>query len=139
MLPVLEIRGSLIYALANNVNPAIAFAVSFIGNLLPIPFLIILTEKILKWLDTMKTFKPFVDWINKKADEKSKTIDKYGRLGLFILVAIPLPGTGAWTGALVASFLGLTPKKSMLPIACGVISAGIIVMLSTMGVLGVIK
>ena len=139
MLPVLEIRGSMIYALANNISPALAFLLSVIGNILPIPFLILLTQKVLQWLDTIDTFKPFVDWINKKAQEKSKTIDKYGRLGLYILVAIPLPGTGAWTGALVASFLGLTPKKSMLPITLGVITAGIIVMLSTMGVLNVIK
>ena len=139
MLPVLEIRGSMIYALANNITPALAFFLSVIGNILPIPFLILLTQKVLQWLDTIDTFKPFVDWINKKAQEKSKTIDKYGRLGLYILVAIPLPGTGAWTGALVASFLGLTPKKSMLPITLGVITAGIIVMLSTMGVLNVIK
>lgn len=139
MLPVLEIRGSMIYALANSINPALAFGLSVIGNILPIPFLILLTQKVLQWLDTIDTFKPFVDWINKKAQEKSKTIDKYGRLGLYILVAIPLPGTGAWTGALVASFLGLTPKKSMLPITLGVITAGTIVMLSTMGVLNVIK
>lgn len=139
MLPVLEIRGSMIYALANSINPALAFFLSVIGNILPIPFLILLTQKVLQWLDTIDTFKPFVDWINKKAQEKSKTIDKYGRLGLYILVAIPLPGTGAWTGALVASFLGLTPKKSMLPITLGVITAGTIVMLSTMGVLNVIK
>ncbi|MDU5273038.1 MAG: small multi-drug export protein [Finegoldia magna] len=139
MLPVLEIRGSMIYALANNINQALAFGLSVIGNILPIPFLILLTQKVLQWLDTIDTFKPFVDWINKKAQEKSKTIDKYGRLGLYILVAIPLPGTGAWTGALVASFLGLSPKKSMLPITLGVITAGTIVMLSTMGVLNVIK
>lgn len=139
MLPVLEIRGSMIYALANNINPTLAFFLSVIGNILPIPFLILLTQKVLQWLDTIDTFKPFVDWINKKAQEKSKTIDKYGRLGLYILVAIPLPGTGAWTGALVASFLGLTPKKSMLPITLGVITAGTIVMLSTTGVLNVIK
>ncbi|WP_304140878.1 small multi-drug export protein [Finegoldia magna] len=139
MLPVLEIRGSMIYALANNINPTLAFGLSVIGNILPIPFLILLTQKVLQWLDTIDTFKPFVDWINKKAQEKSKTIDKYGRLGLYILVAIPLPGTGAWTGALVASFLGLSPKKSMLPITLGVITAGTIVMLSTMGVLNVIK
>lgn len=139
MLPVLEIRGSMIYALANNINSALAFGLSVIGNILPIPFLILLTQKVLQWLDTIDTFKPFVDWINKKAQEKSKTIDKYGRLGLYILVAIPLPGTGAWTGALVASFLGLSPKKSMLPITLGVITAGTIVMLSTMGVLNVIK
>ena len=139
MLPVLEIRGSMIYALANNINPTLAFGLSVIGNILPIPFLILLTQKVLQWLDTIDTFKPFVDWINKKAQEKSKTIDKYGRLGLYILVAIPLPGTGAWTGALVASFLGLSPKKSMLPVTLGVITAGTIVMLSTMGVLNVIK
>ena len=139
MLPVLEIKRSMIYALANNINPALAFFLSVIGNILPIPFLILLTQKVLQWLDTIDTFKPFVDWINKKAQEKSKTIDKYGRLGLYILVAIPLPGTGAWTGALVASFLGLSPKKSMLPITLGVITAGTIVMLSTMGVLNVIK
>lgn len=137
MLPVLEIRGSMIYALANNINPALAFGLSVIGNILPIPFLILLTQKVLQWLDTIDTFKPFVDWIN-KSTRKSKTIDKYGRLGLYILVAIPLPGTGAWTGALVASFLGLSPK-SMLPITLGVITAGTIVMLSTMGVLNVIK
>ena len=108
MLPVLEIRGSMIYALANNINPALAFFLSVIGNILPIPFLILLTQKVLQWLDTIDTFNP-------------------------------LPGTGAWTGALVASFLGLTPKKSMLPIILGVITAGTIVMLSTMGVLNVIK
>lgn len=72
MLPVLEIRGSMIYALANNINPALAFGLSVIGNILPIPFLILLTQKVLQWLDTIDTFKPFVDWINKKAQEKAR-------------------------------------------------------------------
>ena len=138
MVPLVELRGGILAAKALNVEMWKAFLLCAAGTMVPIPFILLFIRQIMEWLKNTRLVK-VVDKLEAKAEQKIKKIEKYKTLGLVIFVAIPLPGTGAWTGALVASFLGLSPKKSMLPVTLGVITAGTIVMLSTMGVLNVIK
>lgn len=133
MIPVIELRGAIPIGVGMGLSPLIAALLSFIGNLIPIPFLLLLVPKIFNWLRDKKLTKKFIAWLEKKAKKHQKTIDKYGYLGLVILVAIPLPGTGAWTGALVSSCLQMKKRKSMLAIAAGVLIAAIIVLAITYG------
>ncbi len=133
LLPILELRGGLIAANLLGVKLIPAFIICFIGNMLPIPFILLFIEKIFNWLRNKKGLGAVVRYCEKKADKNRDKIDKYGLWGLLILVAIPLPGTGAWTGALVAALMRLDIKKSLPVIAAGVVIAGIIVSLIMYG------
>lgn len=133
MVPVIELRGAIPIGVGMGLSPPVAALLSFIGNLIPIPFLLLWVPKIFDWLRDKKLTHKMIIWLEKKAEKHHKTIDKYGYLGLIILVAIPLPGTGAWTGALVSSCLEMKKRKSMLAIAIGVLIAAIIVLAITYG------
>ena len=133
LLPVLELRGGLIAANLMGIDLIPAFIICFIGNMLPIPFILLFIEKIFDWLRDKKGLGKVVRFCEAKADKHKDKIDKYGLWGLFILVAIPLPGTGGWTGALVAALMRLKIKKSLPIIAIGVLAAGIIVSLIMYG------
>ena len=133
LLPILELRGGLIAANLLGVKLIPAFIICFLGNMLPIPFILLFIEKIFDWLRDKKGLGKVVRYCEKKADKNKDKIEKYGLWGLFILVAIPLPGTGAWTGALVSALMRLDIKKSLPVIAAGVIGAGIIVSLVMYG------
>ncbi|AMB92821.1 hypothetical protein CYJ27_03120 [Aerococcus christensenii] len=127
LFPLLELRGGLIAASLLGVPWQQAAVLTVIANMIPIPFIILLVERV---LDHCALKGPF-QFLAKKMIKKGRAqgtalLKKYPhsvRLGLFLFVAIPLPGTGAWTGAMIAAFLGLPPKKALLPIAFGVISA----------------
>ncbi len=139
LFPVLELRGGLIAASILDIEWWRAFAFCFVGNMLPIPFILLFIRKI---FDLMRKWGPFakvVDWLEKKADKHSDKIDKYRLWGLFILVAIPLPGTGAWTGALVAALMDIRIKKAFPVIAVGVLVAGIIVATLSYGIAGLVR
>lgn len=135
MLPVLELRGAIPIGTAAGLDPRLAFVAAFLGNLVPVPFIVIFIRKIFLWLRTKNEF-----WdrlVSKMEDKAAKNADKvhrYENLGLFILVAIPLPGTGAWTGALVAAFLDMRLRRCFPAIALGVLVAGIIIFCLTYGV-----
>lgn len=133
MVPVIELRGALPIGVGMGLAPLLSAAISIIGNLLPIPFLLWLVPRIFDWLRDKKHTKKMIAWLEKKAEKNKKTIDKYGWLGLYILVAIPLPGTGGWTGALVASCFKMKFWPSLLAIIAGVITAGGIVLAITYG------
>ena len=133
LLPILELRGGLIAANLLGVKLIPAFIICFIGNMLPIPFILLFIEKIFDWLRDKKGLGAVVRYCEKKADKNKDKIDNYGLWGLLILVAIPLPGTGAWTGALVAALMRLDIKKSLPVIAAGVVIAGVIVALIMYG------
>lgn len=133
LLPILELRGGLIAANLLDVKLIPAFIICFIGNMLPIPFILLFIEKIFSWLRDKKGLGAVVRYCEKKADKNKDKIEKYGLWGLLILVAIPLPGTGAWTGALVAALMRLDMKKSLPVIAGGVLIAGVIVALIMYG------
>ena len=134
MVPVLELRGAIPVGVAGGLPVMVAMLIAVIGNLIPIPILIVFTRKVFDWLKTKGRIKSVVEKLEAKAHAKSEIVHKYEWWGLCILVAIPLPGTGAWTGALVAAVLGMRLKKAMPAIAVGVLIAGIIVTLLTYGV-----
>ena len=127
LLPVSEIRGALIAARAYEMSWLYGLVVGFIGNMLPIPFILLFIRKIFDLMKKIPKLGPVVDRLLKRADQKGQKLGKYELWGLFILVALPLPGTGAWTGALVATVANMRIKKSLPIIALGVLAAGLIV------------
>lgn len=137
MLPVLEIRAAIPVGIAAGLDPWIAYVLGVIGNMIPIPFLILLTRHIIAWLQKHNILVRFTNWLQRKGKEKSEVVQRYSFWGLLILVAIPLPGTGAWTGALVASLLDMSLKRALPAITLGVMIAGGIVMAVTFGVITV--
>lgn len=137
MLPILEIRGAIPVGVAAGLSPWTAFVVGLVGNMIPIPFLILLTRHILEWMKKHNILVRFSSWLEEKGREKAKQVQTYSFWGLFILVAIPLPGTGAWTGALVASLLDMRLKRALPAITMGVAVAGLIVLVLTYGVISV--
>ena len=139
MVPIVELRGGLPYGIALGLDYPIALAAAIIGNMLPIPVIIFFIEKIFAFL--RKHFPPMDSFITKlenRGREKEETVKKYGMLGLIILVAIPLPGTGAWTGALVASLMNIKPKHAFPCIFIGVCIAAFIVSVVTYGVIKIV-
>ena len=136
LFPILELRGGLIAAGLLGVPWAKAFAICFVGNMLPVPFILLFIRKIFEVMKRSKAFEKIVIKMEKKAEKNGEKVKKYELLGLFILVAIPLPGTGAWTGALVAALMDIRLKKSIPAIALGVIVAGLIVSALMYGVVG---
>lgn len=134
MTPVLELRGAIPVGVAAGLPPTVACAVSIVGNLVPVPFIILLIRRIFDWLRRTRTFGPRIAWLERRAHLKGRLVRKYRLAGLMILVAIPLPGTGAWTGALVAAVLDIRLRHAMPAIAMGVVIAGIIITALTMGV-----
>lgn len=126
MLPVLELRGGLIAAAILGVNWYVAFPICILGNMLPIPLELLFIRKILNWLKRAKPFETIIDKLDRRARKKGEEIQKYKIAGLFVLVAIPLPGTGAWTGGLVADVMQIQMKVSLPVITLGVAAAGLI-------------
>lgn len=137
LFPVLELRGGIIAGTALGVNWPTAYILCVIANMIPVPFIILFIRRIFEWLKNTR-FVKLIKKIEEKAEKKSNSVRKYKSLGLFILVAIPLPGTGAWTGALVAALLDMRLKDAFLPILFGVMTAGLIVALISYGVFGFI-
>lgn len=137
MCPILELRGGLIAASLLNMDPVISYIICLIGNVLPIPFILWLITKILNWMRNSKfeKIKGIANWLDKKVEKNKGQIEKYGYLGLILFVGIPLPGTGAWTGCLIASVLEMDKKKSFLAAVVGVFIASIIMMLLSFGIL----
>lgn len=136
MLPIIELRGGLIAASILHIEFIKAFIICFIGNILPVPFILLLIEKIFELLKKWNLTKKLVTKLEKKALSKSDQINKFGYWGLLLFVGIPLPGTGAWTGALLAVLLKMNRKKSFLFISLGVLLAGIIMSILSYGILG---
>lgn len=136
LFPILELRGGMIAATLLGINFKKAFLICIIGNVLPIPIVLLFLEKIFNLLGKWKVTKKLVNWLEKKAMSKRQQIDKYGYLGLILFVGIPLPGTGAWTGSLLAVLLGLNKKKSFICILIGVLLAAVIMSIVSYGILG---
>lgn len=135
MCPILELRGGLIAASLLNMDPIISYIICIIGNMLPVPFILWFMAKILEYMRSSKYFKGIATWLDKKAEKNKHQIEKYGYMGLVLFVGIPLPGTGAWTGCLVASVLEMDRKKSFISVLLGVFIASVIMMLISFGVL----
>ena len=135
LLPILELRGGLLAAGALNLSPFIAYPIAIVTNLLPIPFILIFLTPIFNWMKKTKLFKGLVEKLEKKADKHKEKFEKGEFVALILFVGIPIPGTGAWTGALIASVLGMKKKKAMLAIAIGVFMASVIMMILSYGLL----
>lgn len=137
MCPILELRGGLIAASLLNMDPVISYIICMIGNIIPIPFILWLINRILKAMRNSKRKKinNIALWLDKKVDKHKGQIEKYGYLGLVLFIGIPLPGTGAWTGCLIASVLEMNKKKSFLAAILGVFIASIIMMVLSFGLL----
>ena len=136
LLPILELRGGLLAATLLDVDFIRAAIICILGNVLPIPIVLLFLKYVLDVLSKWDVTKKLVNWLEKKVDDKREQIDKYGYLGLIIFVGIPLPGTGAWTGALLAVMLGLDRKKSFVCIMIGVLMAAVIMSVLSYGILG---
>ena len=135
MLPIVELRGGIPAGAAMGLSFWPVYLTCVLGNLLPVPFLILFAKKILEFLSTLPRIGGFFQKIIRRADQKAAEIGQYEKWGLFLFVAIPLPGTGAWTGSLIAVLFGMKPKKSLLFIFLGVLTAGLIMSLLSFGVL----
>ena len=128
LCPILECRLGMFTAIVLlQMNPFVGFLISFLGNIIPIPFILLLINWIFEILKKVPGLNKIVYWLEEKTLKKRDKIDKYGVWGLLLFVAIPLPGTGGWTGALLASLLHLDKKKSFGVIAVGVFIAGLII------------
>ena len=131
MVPVIELRGAIPYALAGEaaLSPWLAFLLSVLGNMVPVPFILLFIRKIFDWMKKYEKLGKIVTKLENRAAKKSGKVYKYELVGLCLLVAIPLPGTGAWTGALVAALMEMRMKRALPTIFVGVLIAGIIVTL----------
>lgn len=136
ILPILELRGGLLAASLLKVNFLSGYIISIIGNILPIPLVLLFLEKIFNFLKKSKYLEKIITKFENKVLSKKGQIDKYGYLGLMLFVGIPLPGTGAWTGSALAVLLHLDRKKSFIYIILGVILASIIMSIVSYGILG---
>lgn len=134
MVPVIELRGALPIGVAYGLSPVFSLILSIIGNLLPLPFIILFIRRIFEFIRKhMPRLDGLVTHLENRAESKKSTVKKYEFWGLFLFVAIPLPGTGGWTGALIAAMLGMRLKNALPPIILGVITAGLIVFSITYG------
>lgn len=134
MLPIAELRGAIPLGIYWGLSPILVFIIAIIGNMVPVPLILLFLEGIEKYLRKSEKMARALDWIfertYKKADEK---VRRWEYLALILFVAIPLPGTGAWTGSLIAYLFKFDIKKSMLSIFIGVLIAGLIVLIASLG------
>lgn len=139
LIPLIEERGAIIFGAAKGMPWYKVLPICVVSNLLPVPFLLLFGMKIIKWLKTTKTFGSFFTRYEEKLQAKSEAVSKYGFFALTMFVGIPVPGTGAWSGSLVATILGFDFKKGFLSILLGILMAGIILTLASYGVFGFLK
>ena len=135
MIPVVELRGGIPFGVAAGLPVWAAFIAAVIGNLIPVPFIIVYIRRIFQWMRRrMPRLNSLVDKLERKAHLKGQKVTKYKYLGLMLFVAIPLPGTGAWTGSLAAAFLDMPLRKAIPSVVVGVLIAGMAISILTYGV-----
>ena len=135
LMPILELRGGLLAASLLGLEPLPSYIICIIGNLIPIPLILWFLDRIFAFMKRHNILTKFVLFCERKGNEKKGQIEKYGFWGLVLFVGIPLPGTGAWTGCLIAALLNMDKKKAMGYAILGVIMAGIIMMVFSYGIL----
>lgn len=136
MAPLSELRGAIPFGLAHDIPMGLLLPLCIAANLLPVPFIILFLRKVLAWMQRLGgKAEKLAGWLIERGNKKTMMVKKYETLGLFLLVAVPLPGTGAWTGALVAALMGLRMKLALPAIGGGVAAAGVIVALVCGGVI----
>ena len=135
MVPVIELRGAIPAGAAAGLPVWMAAVIAILGNMVPVPFIFLLLRRIFAWLRSFPKLGDLIRRLEHRAHLKGRTVRKYRTLGLIVLVAIPLPGTGAWTGALVADVLDIRMRVALPAIFVGVCIAGVIVSMLTAGVI----
>ncbi len=139
MIPVVELRGGIPFGVAAGLPVWAAFIAAVIGNLIPVPFIIVYIRRIFQWMRRhMPRLNRLVDKLERKAHLKGQRVTKYKYLGLMLFVAIPLPGTGAWTGSLAAAFLDMPLRKAIPSVIVGVLIAGMAISILSYGVVSLI-
>lgn len=139
MIPVIELRGAIPMGIAADLPVWLTFIAAVIGNMIPVPFIVLFVRKVFAWLRGKSAWlEDKVSRLEARAEKKAALIYKYELLGLLILVAVPLPGTGAWTGALIAALLNIRLKVSFPVILGGVLIAGIIVTCISCGIFAIV-
>lgn len=139
MIPVVELRGGIPFGVAAGLPVWAAFLAAVIGNLIPVPFIIVYIRRIFQWMRRhMPRLNSLVDKLERKAHLKGQRVTKYKYLGLMLFVAIPLPGTGAWTGSLAAAFLDMPLRKAIPSVIMGVLIAGMAISILSYGVVSLI-
>ena len=136
MIPILELRGGLIVSQLIQVPITTAIPLCIIGNIIPIPFILLFIKKIFKWMKKIKLFRGLIEKLENRAMSKSDNIKKYEFWGLVLFVGIPLPGTGAWTGSLIAALLDVDFKKAIIAELLGIAIATVIMSIFSYGLLG---
>ncbi len=135
MVPVVELRGGIPFGVTAGLPVWAAFIAAVIGNLIPVPFIIVYIRRIFQWMRRrIPRLNRMVDALERKAHLKGQRVTKYKYLGLMLFVAIPLPGTGAWTGSLAAAFLDMPLRKAIPSVVVGVLVAGMAISILTYGV-----
>lgn len=143
MVPLIELRGAVPYAVAVGLPTVPSYIIAVIGNMLPVPFIFLFARKVLEWGKDKKYIGGFFSWCLRKGEKGGAKLQSKAGKGLYValllFVGIPLPGTGAWTGTLAASFLNLDFKKSVVAVMAGVVLAGMIMLVASFGVVGAVN
>lgn len=143
MVPLIELRGAVPYAVAVGLPTIPSYIIAVIGNMLPVPFIFLFARKVLEWGKDKKYIGRFFSWCLRKGEKGGAKLQSKAGKGLYValllFVGIPLPGTGAWTGTLAASFLNLDFKKSIVAVMAGVVLAGVIMLVASFGVVGAVN
>ena len=135
LMPILELRGGLIAASLLNVDPVRSYIIAIIANVLPVPFILWFINYVLDFMRKSERFSKLANWLDEKVEKHKKQIETYGFWGMVLFVGTPLPGTGAWTGCLIAAVLNMDRKKAFLAAMIGIFIASIIMMLFSFGFL----
>ena len=136
MVPIIELRGAIPIGAAMGLPWYVNYIVCVIGNFLPVPFILLFIRAILNWMKKVPKLARIALWLEARAAKKSDKVSKYAMWGLMLFVAIPAPGTGAWTGSLIAALMEMRLKHSLLSVFCGVVLAGAVITLISYGALG---
>ena len=143
MVPLIELRGAMVYAVGFDLPIITSYIIAVIGNMLPVPFIYLFARKILEWGKDKPLIGKFFSWCLDKGEKGGQKLQAKAGKGLYyalwLFVGIPLPGTGAWTGTLAASILDMDFKKSVIAVMLGVLLAGIIMIIASSGVFGVLS
>ncbi len=134
--PIIELRGAIPAGAAMHLQPIPTYIFAVLGNLLPVPIILFFVKPVLMYMKRFRIFRGLVEWLENKAMKHSEKMEKGAFFGLLLFVAIPLPGTGAWTGGLVAALLDIKKRYSFPAIILGVLCAGVIMTLVSYGVVG---
>ena len=139
MLPIIELRGAVPFGITLGIDWWLVYILSVVGNVLPVPFIILFFRPIIDYLEKTRLFGKLAQKLKKRTTSKIDGVNKYKMFGLFLFVAIPLPGTGAWTGAAIAAIMKMRIKHSLPTILLGVMAAGVIMTAVSCGVGGILS